>query len=209
MAKLHFYYSAMNAGKSTNLLQSSYNYRERGMDTLLYSPSIDNRYAIGTVTSRIGLSADATPIDDTYDLFTQVQQAVKVNPNIKCVLVDEAQFLTKEQVFQLTEIADKLNIPVLAYGLRSDFRGEPFPGSLALMAWAEDINEIKTICHCGRKATMNMRIDEQGNPVSDGEQIEIGGNDRYISTCRRHFKLGESGMKKHAEEDNNKVGALQ
>jgi thymidine kinase len=182
----------MNAGKTTSLLQSSYNYQERGMDTLLFSPSIDHRFAVGTITSRIGLSANAIAFNEKDNLFTQTQQAIDNNPNIQCVLVDEAQFLTKEQVSQLTDIADQLHIPVLAYGLRTDFRGEPFPGSMALLAWAEELSEIKTICHCGKKATMNMRIDAQGNPVTKGEQIEIGGNDRYVSTCRRHFKLGHS-----------------
>lgn len=192
----------MNAGKTTTLLQSSYNYRERGMDTLLLTPIIDDRYTVGAVSSRIGLSAEATTFDNELNLYDYVKKRKLNNPNINCVLVDEAQFLTKNQVFQLTEVADTIGIPVLAYGLRTDFRGEAFPGSAALLAWAEEIVEIKTICHCGRKATMNMRIDEQGQPVSDGEQIEIGGNDRYISTCRKHFKLGDSGQKLSASSTN-------
>lgn len=189
MAKLHYYYSAMNAGKSTLLLQSSYNYRERGMDTLIFVPHIDTRFAAGKVTSRIGLSADATVFSPQDNLLNQVQEALQVNPNIRCILVDEAQFLTKQQVMQLCQITDTLNIPVLAYGIRTDFQAEPFPGSLYLLAWADLLIEIKTICHCGRKAIMNQRIDEQGNPITVGNQIEIGGNERYISTCRKHFQF--------------------
>ena len=188
MAKLYFYYSAMNAGKSTVLLQSSYNYHERGMRTLLLSPLIDNRYASGKIHSRIGLSSDAVPFDNRINLYESVLIANEKEPNLKCVLVDEAQFLTKSQVFQLTEIVDKLEIPVLAYGLRSDFRAEPFEGSLYLLALADNLIEIKTICHCGRKATMNLRIDQSGRSVRTGAQIEIGGNERYIAVCRRHFK---------------------
>lgn len=187
MAKLHFYYSAMNAGKSTTLLQSSYNYNERGMDTLLYTPIIDDRFDHGTISSRIGLTKNAVTFDDAFDVYLHAAQALKDNDNIKCVLVDEAQFLNKTQVRQLCRIADELSIPVLAYGLRTDFQGETFPGSQYLLAWADLLVEIKTICHCGRKATMNMRIDKNGNPVSEGNQVEIGGNDRYIATCRRHF----------------------
>lgn len=188
MAKLYFYYSAMNAGKSTTLLQSSYNYKERGMDTLLFSPSVDDRYEKGQIASRIGLSETAISFDDDFNFFNYVQKALTNNPNIKCILVDEAQFLKKPQVAQLTDIADQCHVPVLAYGLRSDFQGETFEGSQYLLAWAESISEIKTICHCGRKATMNMRIDENGDPVTEGSQICIGGNDRYIAVCRKHFK---------------------
>lgn len=192
MAKLHFYYSAMNAGKSTMLLQSSYNYKERGMETLLFTPQIDNRYGEGKVSSRIGLEADALMFSSSTNLCNIVQDALMVNPNIKCVLIDEAQFLTKQQVLQCCQITDDLNIPVLAYGIRTDFRGEPFAGSLYLLAWSDLLVEIKTICFCGKKAIMNQRIDEYGHPVKVGEQIEIGGNERYISTCRKHFKLEES-----------------
>jgi thymidine kinase len=188
MAKLYFYYSAMNAGKSTVLLQSSYNYHERGMATVLFTPAIDKRYGTGKVHSRIGLSAEAVPFDNELNLFDYTTTLNKKITNLKCVLVDEAQFLNKDQVMQLTEIADKLSIPVLAYGLRTDFRGEPFEGSLYLLAWADNLIELKTICHCGRKATMNMRIDEQNRPVRSGEQVEIGGNERYVATCRKHFK---------------------
>ncbi|MFN7095945.1 MAG: thymidine kinase [Gammaproteobacteria bacterium] len=188
MAKLYFYYSAMNAGKSTTLLQSSYNYQERGMDTLLFTPLIDDRMETGTIASRIGLSAKAVGFDNTIDLYEYTAKAIATNERLKCVLVDEAQFLTKQQVAQLSDIADQLNIPVLAYGLRTDFRGEPFEGSLYLLSWAEELNEIKTICHCGRKATMNLRIDEHGKIIKDGAQVEIGGSERYISVCRRHHK---------------------
>lgn len=192
MAKLHFYYSAMNAGKSTTLLQSSYNYNERGMDTLLYTPAIDDRYGEGKIATRIGLDRDAFIITEDMDLYEHVADQVRKNPNIKCVLIDEAQFLTKTNVEQLCRITDDVNIPVLAYGLRSDFQAEPFEGSKYLLAWADILIEIKTICHCGRKATMNLRVDENGSAVRVGEQVEIGGNDRYVATCRRHFRLGES-----------------
>lgn len=187
MAKVHFYYSAMNAGKSTTLLQSSYNYNERGMETLLFLPDFDNRGGQGFVASRIGLKAKATCFDRDFDFAQFICGALKKKPKIACVLVDEAQFLTKKQVRQLCCIADFLNIPVLAYGLRSDFQGEPFEGSLFLLAWADVLVEIKTICSSGRKATMNMRIDANGDPVLQGEQIAIGGNDRYTSVSRKQF----------------------
>lgn len=192
MAKLYFYYSAMNAGKSTILLQASYNYKERGMETLLFSPRVDTRYKVGTIYSRIGLEAASHAFAEYDDLFDIVKKSFKKTKNLKCVLVDEAQFLTKEQVFQLSEMVDKLNIPVLTYGLRSDFRGEPFVGSLYLLIMADEIDEIKTICHCGSKAIMNMRIDSEHRKVTQGEQLEIGGNERYIAVCRKHFKLGET-----------------
>lgn len=188
MAKLYFYYSAMNAGKTTTLLQSSYNYQERGMRTLLFTPLIDTRYEIGTITSRIGLASDAIVFDNTFDFYSYVKKRIKDPEPIKCVLVDEAQFLTKDQVFQLSNVADTLNIPVLTYGLRSDFLGEPFEGSRYLLAWAEELNEIKTICHCGRKATMNARVDEKGRMVRSGAQVQIGGNDLYVPLCHKHFK---------------------
>lgn len=191
MAKLHFYYSAMNAGKSTTLLQSSYNYKERGMDTLLYTPEFDDRFGAGKIASRIGLEANAVTFNDEFNVFEHAKSALQQNSKIKCVLVDEAQFLNKKQVEQLCQITDELKIPVLAYGLRSDFLGEAFPGSLYLLLWADLIIELKTICHCGRKATMNLRVDENGEAVRGGEQVQIGGNDRYVATCRKHFKLGE------------------
>jgi thymidine kinase len=195
MAKLHFYYSAMNAGKTTTLLQSEYNYRERGMETLLFIPAIDTRHAMGVIASRIGLESQAYPFENTFNFFDYVNEFIKTK-HISCVLIDEAQFLTKDQVLQLTRIVDELKIPTLTYGLRSDFMGEPFEGSKYLLAWSEELSEIKTICHCGRKATMNPRIDEQGKIIRQGEQIEIGGNDRYIALCRKHFMSGQTSSPK-------------
>ncbi len=187
MAKLYFYYSSMNAGKSTALLQSSYNYRERGMNTLVLAPQLDDRYGVGKVCSRIGLETEAITFGQGDDLLKIVSDAVEDEP-LHCVLIDEAQFLTKDQVFQLGEATDKLNIPVLAYGLRTDFQGEPFEGSKYLLAWSDNLKELKAICDCGTKATMVIRLDEGGNVVTQGSQVEIGGNDRYISMCRKHFK---------------------
>lgn len=190
MAKLHFYYSAMNAGKTTTLLQSSYNYRERGMETLLFIPKIDTRVAEGTIASRIGLESGAISFDECFDLFAFICRKRETMAKLACVLIDEAQFLKKEQVAQLCRVVDEIKLPVLAYGLRSDFRGEPFEGSKYLLAWAEDLVEIKTICYCGRKATMNQRVNQDGTPVREGAQIEIGGNERYVSLCRKHFTGG-------------------
>lgn len=187
MAKFYFYYSSMNAGKSTALLQSSYNYRERGMQTLILTPDFDDRYGIGKVTSRIGLESHATTFRSTDDLYMLIAGNLEEAP-LHCVLIDEAQFLSKEQVFQLGEVTDELNIPVLAYGLRTDFQGEPFPGSKYLLAWADNIKELKAICFCGGKATMVIRLDQDGNAITQGSQVEIGGNDRYVSMCRKHFK---------------------
>lgn len=186
MAKLYFYYSSMNAGKSTALLQSSYNYQERGMRTYLLTPEIDDRYDVGKVTSRIGLDADAYVFNKSEDLMALVSVQTEKSA-ISCVMVDEAQFLTKDQVWALSKVSDELDIPVLAYGLRTDFMGEPFPGSKYLLAWADNLKEIKAICYCGRKATMVLRIDYSGKPVTSGEQVVIGGNDQYESVCRRHF----------------------
>jgi len=197
MAKLYFYYAAMNAGKSTVLLQSSYNYRERGMQTLLFTPAIDDRYQSGMVHSRIGLSEQAMIFKADDDLYHKV---IQQGHRYACVLVDEAQFLTRAQVHQLTEISDQLGIPVLAYGLRTDFRGELFPGSQYLLAWADELIEIKTICHCGRKATMNLRLNEQGEVVSEGDQVLISGNNAYVSICRKHFKQREPGVILATEE---------
>ena len=187
MAKLYFYYSSMNAGKSTALLQSSYNYRERGMNTLVLAPQLDDRYGDGKVTSRIGIETDARTFLPDDDLLALVEARNK-HSQLHCVLIDEAQFLTKEQVFQLGEVTDKMNIPVLAYGLRTDFQGEPFEGSKYLLAWSDNLKELKAICDCGSKATMVVRFDEGGNAITEGSQIEIGGNDRYVSMCRKHFK---------------------
>lgn len=187
MAQLYFYYSTMNAGKSTHLLQSSYNYRERGMNTLLYTADIDNRFSVGQISSRLGLHADANLFSSNTDIAQQVTEQHAVTP-VSCVLVDEAQFLTEQQVKQLTDIVDILKIPVLAYGIRTDFVGKTFVGSAALLAWADKLIELKTICHCGKKANFVVRTDENGNAVTSGVQIEVGGNERYESLCRKHFK---------------------
>ncbi len=189
MAKLYFYYSTMNAGKSTILLQSSHNYRERGMHTLILLPEIDTRMAAGKVVSRIGLAADAQTFSTADNLLLMVEQEQSIQ-DLHCVFVDEAQFLTRLQVRQLSDVCDSLGIPVLAYGLRTDFQGNLFEGSASLLAWADSLSEIKTICHCGRKATMVVRIDRKGQVVKEGHQVEIGGNDRYVSVCRQHFKQG-------------------
>ena len=186
MAQLYFYYSSMNAGKSTALLQSAYNYQERGMHPYILSAALDDRYGIGKVTSRIGLAADAQLFSSKDDLFSLLDKQNHQQP-IDCVLIDESQFLSKLQVKQLTQVVDHLNIPVLCYGIRTDFRGELFPGSQYLLAWADKLVELKTVCHCGRKATMVVRTDEHGTVIKDGEQVVIGGNDRYQSLCRRHF----------------------
>ena len=186
MAKLYFYYSAMNAGKSTTLLQSAYNYREQGMRVLLFTPTIDDRYGEGLITSRIGLQSDAYAFGGDHDLFVHTRRENRLDP-LSCVLVDEAQFLTKEQVLQLTLVCDDLKIPVLCYGLRTDFRGEPFEGSKYLLAWSEEIVEIKTVCTSGKKATMNMRLNERGERVVEGEQISIGHN--YEPVSRKKFGL--------------------
>lgn len=188
MAKLYFYYSAMNAGKTTTLLQSAYNYHERGMRTVILTPALDNRFGEGVVASRIGLKAHARRFAKDENLLAMVQTDMAERGPLHCVFVDEAQFLSKTQVWQLSDVVDKLNIPVLAYGLRTDFRGELFEGSRYLLAWADNLEEIKTICHTGRKATMVVRVDEHGRAVTEGPQVEIGGNDRYVSVSRAEFK---------------------
>ncbi len=188
MAKLYFYYSAMNAGKTTTLLQSAHNYHERGMRTLILTPRLDTRAGEGVVASRIGLQAKGTVFTRDDDLERIAREDVAARGPLHCVLVDEAQFLSKSQVWQLTEIVDALDVPVLAYGLRTDFRGELFEGSQYLLAWADNLVEIKTICHSGRKATMVVRVDDQGRAVMDGPQVEIGGNERYVSVSRKEFK---------------------
>jgi len=187
VAKLYFYYSAMNAGKTTALLQSAHNYRERGMHPLLFTPRLDDRYEVGVIRSRIGLEAKAETFDRESDLFEAVRHRLG-QQNVHCVLVDESQFLTRDQVFQLTEVVDRLSIPVLCFGLRTDFQGELFEGSRYLLAWADRLQELKTICHTGEKATMVVRVDEQGYALREGSQVEIGGNERYVSVSRREFK---------------------
>ncbi|MEY3658404.1 MAG: hypothetical protein RL425_1165 [Pseudomonadota bacterium] len=186
MAKLYFYYSSMNAGKSTTLLQADFNYRERGMDTMLWTAAIDNRYDQGAISSRIGLRAEAHMFSPETDLWVDVS-AEAARRSLACILIDEAQFLSRDQVFQLARLADEANIPVVAYGLRTDFQAELFPGSAALLGIADTLVEIKAVCECGRKATMNLRVDANGDAVKEGAQTEIGGNDRYVALCRRHF----------------------
>ncbi len=186
MAKLYFYYAAMNAGKSTTLLQSDYNYRERGMRTLLFTPTIDERFGTGKVTSRLGIQTEAIPFTPDDDLFVHVRQEHRAN-TIDCVFIDEAQFLSKKQVLQLTLVCDHLGIPVLCYGLRTDFQGEPFEGSMYLLSWAEELCEIKTVCRSGKKATMNARLDENGNQVLEGAQVDIGHH--YVAMARKLFHL--------------------
>ena len=188
MAKLYFYYSAMNAGKTTTLLQSAHNYRERGMRTLILTPKLDHRAGSGVVASRIGLRAEGVGFDRDTDLQRLVERDIAVAGKLDCVLVDEAQFLTRAQVWQLSEVVDALRIPVLCYGLRTDFRGELFEGSQYLLAWADELQEIKTICHSGSKATMTVRVDAAGRALQDGPQVEIGGNERYVSVSRKEFK---------------------
>ena len=186
MAKLYLYYASMNAGKSTNLLQADFNYRERGMRTMLFTAAIDTRGEAGAITSRIGLTRAATPFDTTTDLAAMAGVAHADVP-IACVLVDEAQFLTPDQVRRLAALADERGMPVLCYGLRTDFRGDLFPGSAALLALADHMIEIKSVCECGAKATMNLRVDGEGRAVTVGAQTDIGGNDRYVALCRKHF----------------------
>src|SRR5437764_5788225 len=186
MAKLYFYYAAMNAGKSTTLLQADFNYRERGMETMLWTARLDERAGAGVIGSRIALSAPAHSFDEDVNLLAGISDELK-RRELHCILVDEAQFLTQPHVLQLCEVADKLSIPVLCYGLRTDFQGKLFPGSAALLALADSMVELKDVCDCGRTATMNLRVDAEGHAVAAGAQTEIGGNDRYVALCRRHF----------------------
>jgi thymidine kinase len=188
MAKLYFYYSAMNAGKTTTLLQSAHNYRERGMRVLILTPRLDDRAGSGTVASRIGLRAVGHAFQRGDDLEQVIRLDIAEHGKLDCVLVDEAQFLSKAQVWQLSEVVDALRVPVLCYGLRTDFRGELFEGSQYLLAWADELSEIKTICHSGKKATMTVRVDDAGRAVQQGPQVEIGGNERYVSVSRAEFK---------------------
>ncbi len=187
MAKLYFHYSTMNAGKSTLLLQASYNYRERGMSTYLMTAAIDRRAGTGKIASRIGIEATADLFDGESDLFDMVHRRLKQGP-IDCVFIDEAQFLTKDQVWQLARAVDDLKVPIMCYGLRVDFRGELFPGSAALLALADEMREARTICFCGKKATMVVRHDADGKPLTRGEQIQIGGNETYVPLCRKHWR---------------------
>ncbi|MDK9790695.1 thymidine kinase [Vibrio sp. D431a] len=185
MAKLYFTCSSMNSGKSTTLLQNAFNYEERGMDVMIFNFHGDTRMGSGTVNSRIGISAPANLYSPETNIFNVVKAEQK---SIKCIFVDEAQFLTKEQVWQLSDVVDKLEIPVLTFGLRTDFQGEPFEGSKYLLSWADEIRELRGICFCGKKATFVLRKDSQGNVVTDGDQISIGGEEQYVSVCRRHYK---------------------
>lgn len=186
MAKIYFNYSAMNAGKSTVLLQASHNYRERGMDTILLTAALDNRSGIGVIGSRIGLEANAETFAEGDNLFDRVE-TITQQRQINCVLVDEAQFLSTDQVWQLCRVADRLGIPVMCYGLRTDFQGKLFPGSAELLALADSLREIRTICWCGRKATMVVRLDSEGKVIDEGAQVAIGGEESYVSLCRRHW----------------------
>ena len=194
MPKLFFNYSTMNAGKSTLLLQASYNYNERGMQTYLLTANFDDRAGKGQIASRIGISAPADTYGASTDLFEMIETRLKAGP-CACVLLDEAQWLTRDQVWKLARAVDDLGVPVMCYGLRVDFRGELFPGSAALLALADEMREVHTICHCGRKATMVIRVDADGHAMREGAQVEVGGNDRYVSLCRKHFReeIGDRG----------------
>ncbi|WP_331371825.1 thymidine kinase [Sinorhizobium chiapasense] len=189
MAKLYFSYATMNAGKSTLLLQASYNYQERGMRVAMLIAAFDDRAGAGRISSRIGLASDAIPFSGGDDLYALVERLnADGSGEIACVFVDEAQFLGENQVWQLARVADRLGIPVMAYGLRTDFQGKLFPGSMALLAIADELREVRTICHCGRKATMVVRLDGAGNLVREGAQVDVGGNEKYVSYCRRHWE---------------------
>jgi thymidine kinase len=198
VAKLYFYYASMNAGKSTTLLQADFNYRERGMQTMLYTAALDDRAGYGRIASRIGLETDAHSYERATDIRHEVEEELKKR-ELHCILIDEAQFLTRAQVVQLASICDELGIPVLAYGLRTDFQANLFEGSAHLLALADTLVELKAVCDCGRKATMNLRVDEAGRAVKQGAQTEIGGNDRYVSLCRRHY------MERIAEVDGEQL----
>jgi thymidine kinase len=198
MAKLYFYYASMNAGKSTTLLQADFNYRERGMDTMLWTAALDDRYQVGAITSRIGLRADAHRFDPDTDIRTAVRAEHAQRP-IACVLVDEAQFLSRDQVLGLARLADEDDLPVVCYGLRTDFAAQLFPGSAALLGIADTLVELKGVCECGRKATMNLRVDASGRAVLDGAQTEVGGNDRYVALCRKHFMAARRAAREGAD----------
>jgi thymidine kinase len=208
MAKLYFYYASMNAGKSTVLLQTDFNYRERGMATMLYTAGVHDRSGHGIIDSRIGITARAHTFEPATDLRAEIEAALRTQP-LHCVLVDEAQFLSRDHVFQLASVCDELDVPVLCYGLRTDFQGNLFEGSATLLALADKLVELKAICECGRKATMNLRVDEEGRAVRAGAQTEIGGNDRYVALCRRHFmeRLKEAELRQLRLDLADKVAA--
>lgn len=192
MAKLYFQYSTMNAGKSTLLLQASYNYRERGMETYLITANLDDRAGEGRIASRIGIGDEAETFDEQEDMFAKIEARLAQGP-MACIFIDEAQFLTRNQVWQLARVVDDLKVPVMAYGLRVDFQGNLFPGSAALLALADEMREVRTICHCGKKATMVVRMSDTGEVLTEGAQVAIGGNERYVSLCRKHWReaMGE------------------
>lgn len=192
MAKLYFHYSTMNAGKSTLLLQASYNYHERGMQTYLITAQFDNRAGEARIGSRIGIGADADTFGADEDLYDKIARRLAEGP-CACVFIDEAQFLSREQVWQLARAVDDLGVPVMCYGLRVDFQGNLFPGSAALLALADEMREVRTICHCGKKATMVVRQDDRGRVLTDGDQVQIGGNETYVSLCRRHWREATGG----------------
>jgi thymidine kinase len=187
MAKLYFHYSTMNAGKSTALLQASYNYREGGMQTYLVTARLDNRAGAARIASRIGIAEEADTFGADEDLFAKIAARLAQGP-VACIFFDEAQFLSRDQVWQLARVVDDLGVPVMAYGLRVDFQGNLFPGSAALLAWADEMREVRTICHCGKKATMVIRRGPDGRALRDGEQVQVGGNETYLSLCRRHWR---------------------
>lgn len=187
MAKLYFNYSTMNAGKSTVLLQASHNYRERGMQTYLLTAAVDGRAGVGSIASRIGIKAEADVFNPTDNVFQMISNRLQTGP-VACIFVDESQFLTPDQVWQLARVVDDLGLPVLCYGLRVDFQGNLFPGSATLLALADELREVRTICKCGRKATMVIRQDEYGNTITEGAQVQIGGNETYVSLCRKHWR---------------------
>ncbi|MBN2760602.1 MAG: thymidine kinase [Rhodobacteraceae bacterium] len=191
MAKLYFHYSTMNAGKSTILLQAAHNYRERGMAPYLLTALLDGRAGYGRIASRIGIGADAETFDPQDDLFTRLETRLAQGP-VACVFIDEAQFLTPDQVWQLARAVDDLRVPVMCYGLRVDFRGDLFPGSATLLALADEMREVRTICHCGKKATMVVRLGPDGQALRDGAQVQIGGNETYVALCRRHWRAALS-----------------
>jgi thymidine kinase len=187
MAKLYFHYSTMNAGKSTALLQASHNYREGGMATYLITAQFDNRAGQARIASRIGIAEEADTFAPDEDLYAKIAARLTLGP-VACIFIDEAQFLSQRQVWQLAQTVDELNVPVMCYGLRVDFRGELFPGSGALLAWADEMREVRTICFCGKKATMVVRKGPDGRPLREGDQVQIGGNETYVSLCRRHWR---------------------